>query len=225
MLRAADSWPGARLTEQKGTPLVHDILDRLGLLKPDKDRHLESEMDHHGFDHPSDTDEASTIQSPQRSQHEIEQSSMQRSLEPSASPQSVGSQQQDCSMASESEPRVATWHSQPTQPHSYPFAPSELPREFVLRPPPRMTASLPDTSPPSQNAGATMWAAINGPESWWHEHSQLSQDTSLSRVGFIPELPAVLMADDVSPSMALTLHDQNSYLTDPGVYACDLDME
>ncbi|THW40421.1 hypothetical protein D6D21_06844 [Aureobasidium pullulans] len=33
MLLAAKAWPGTQLPEHKGNPLVHDVLDRLGLLE------------------------------------------------------------------------------------------------------------------------------------------------------------------------------------------------
>ncbi|KAH0009517.1 hypothetical protein KCU78_g10692, partial [Aureobasidium melanogenum] len=36
LLLATNSWPGKKLPERKGNPLVHDLLDRLGLLETGK---------------------------------------------------------------------------------------------------------------------------------------------------------------------------------------------
>ncbi|KAG9797217.1 hypothetical protein KCU80_g596, partial [Aureobasidium melanogenum] len=44
MLLTANSWPGSRLPESKGNPLVHDILDRLGILDPENDKGIEMEI-------------------------------------------------------------------------------------------------------------------------------------------------------------------------------------
>ncbi|CAD0107156.1 unnamed protein product [Aureobasidium uvarum] len=70
MLRAANSWPGAELQEYKGNPPVHDILDRLGLLDAVTDKKLDVEMEIDYSDgNQSNTDEASTVGSPQHAQN------------------------------------------------------------------------------------------------------------------------------------------------------------
>jgi hypothetical protein len=74
MLLAANSWPGSQLTEYKGNPLVHDILDRLGLLEYEKDQELDLDMEDHDSDHQSNSDEASTTESPHGSQRETGES-------------------------------------------------------------------------------------------------------------------------------------------------------
>ncbi|THX28686.1 hypothetical protein D6D12_04653 [Aureobasidium pullulans] len=55
MLLAAKAWPGTQLPEHKGNPLVHDVLDRLGLLE-----HRDGQdIDFDSHDHETNTQHSS----------------------------------------------------------------------------------------------------------------------------------------------------------------------
>ncbi|CAC9895054.1 unnamed protein product [Aureobasidium pullulans] len=55
MLLAAKAWPGTQLPEHKGNPLVHDVLDRLGLLEHKDDQ----DIDFDSHDHETHTQHSS----------------------------------------------------------------------------------------------------------------------------------------------------------------------
>ncbi|CAC9891916.1 unnamed protein product, partial [Aureobasidium pullulans] len=74
MLLATNSWPGKRLPERKGNPLVHDLLDRLDLLEPGTEEQITMDVDENEDE--SDTSQdvtspASTIRSSERLQNDI----------------------------------------------------------------------------------------------------------------------------------------------------------
>lgn len=50
MLLAAKAWPGTQLPEHKGNPLVHDVLDRLGLLEHIDDQDIDFDSNEHEID-------------------------------------------------------------------------------------------------------------------------------------------------------------------------------
>ncbi|TIA20528.1 hypothetical protein D6C81_04178 [Aureobasidium pullulans] len=50
MLLAAKAWPGTQLPEHKGNPLVHDVMDRLGLLEHKDDQDIDFGSDEHEID-------------------------------------------------------------------------------------------------------------------------------------------------------------------------------
>ncbi|TIA57933.1 hypothetical protein D6C77_05859 [Aureobasidium pullulans] len=50
MLLAAKAWPGTQLPEHKGNPLVHDVLDGLGLLEHKDGQDIDFGSDEHGID-------------------------------------------------------------------------------------------------------------------------------------------------------------------------------
>ncbi|THX81573.1 hypothetical protein D6D04_03999 [Aureobasidium pullulans] len=50
MLLAAKAWPGTQLPEHKGNPLVHDVLDGLGLLEHKDGQDIDFGSDEHEID-------------------------------------------------------------------------------------------------------------------------------------------------------------------------------
>lgn len=226
MLLAADSWPGSRLAEQKGNPLVHDILDRLGLLDHDetRDMELELDMDRYDSDHELSSDEASTFDSPQESQRGTETSPKSHSQELSASPPSLGPQQQSFLKADNLEPEVDSWNLQPSRSHLNHFIslPIQFQTEFLLESPPSVTPLFPGTLSSAQSVEATDWTAVNYPATCWQGASQTLQARPFSSNSLMPALPAPHMA--AGNPVNIASYYPRSFLVDPGVYASDFDV-
>lgn len=224
MLLAANSWPGARLTEQQGKALVHDILDRLGLLDPKEDTEILSEMDGDNSDHPSSPDEVSSVASSPRSRSEIGQVSGPPCGGSPASPQDFAPQQNILPESNGPRPSLDTWKSQPIRPDFQPHLPIKLSSDFELKPPPKMIAALSSTSPPTESVGATAWDVFDCLTYWWEDDVQTLAETSFPNIGLTSADPSQQMATNMIDPSAIAIHDQNAYLTDPGIYACDFDV-
>jgi hypothetical protein len=234
MLLAANSWPGSQLTEHKGNPLVHDILDRLGLLEHEKDQELDLDMEDHDSDHQSNSDEASTIESPHGSQRETEESLKSCSTHTSPSSPCTNHQQNLSPKPDELGLGVDSWHLQPTQSQSYPFMSlqTQLPAEVLSKAHPRMITSFSSTSPMAQSAeattwnattrNATTWNATDYSATWWYGDFRTIQETPYSSLDSIPAVYATHMTTGDHTTSA-PCH-QGSFLVDPGVYASDFDV-
>jgi hypothetical protein len=219
MLLAADSWPGAQLIEREGNPPVHDILDRLGLLKFEHDDGVELDVDSDNSDRLSSVKEIAG--SPQRLQHETESPPNSCSRDTPASPQRVNLQQHISSQVRDSNPRVDSLNSQTMQSRSNLHQSLELPAEFTLKPPARMTAALPSTNPPDQILQATDWSAIDCMSPWWQDVPGPLQEPSYSDLNLTQAMPTAYSVTDVFNPES---QSRNPYLTDPGVYMCDYDV-
>ncbi|KAI4722491.1 hypothetical protein E4T48_01403 [Aureobasidium sp. EXF-10727] len=228
MLRASNSWPGSQLSEYKGNPRVHDILDRLGLLGPvgDDDPDLEMTADGTEVDG-CNTDEASHSGSPARSQRESEISSRSPSEQSSASPHRVPSMQQGTSSKSDMQHDIHTWQPSPMQSQLHPFRPIAQPlsADFVLRTPPKMRSSLGRTLSTAQAVEAASWGTIDYLAPWWQEASQTFQPQPPLNITIATTAPGLNPTTVTSESAMSAVDDPSSYLVDPGVYACDFDME
>ena len=226
MLLAADSWPGSPLAEQKGNPLVHDILESLGLLEHDETRDMEMEldMDKHDSDHEPSSDEASTFDSSQESQRGTETSPESHSQGLSASPPPLDPQQQFFLRADNPEPEVDLWKFQPRQSQLNPFSslPMQLQTEFSLESPPSVTSLFPGTSSTAQSVEATTWTAVDYPATCWQGAPQTLQARPFSSNSLMPALPAPPMA--AGNPMNIASYYPRSFLVDPGVYASDFDV-
>lgn len=224
MLLAANSWPGPQLAEHKGNPLVHEILERLGLLEHEKDIDFELEAGEYDHDHQPSSDEALTVDSPHVSQRGTEQSPEPQSPEPSACPSRLAHRECPFTEADDTI-NFNAWHTRPMHSHfdQFAFLPSQLPPEFSLEPPPRMVQSLSSTSQSTHSVDATDWTAVDCTSAWWQDVSRTVQARSCSSVGSIPALFATHMAvgNDSNPAS----YARNSFLVDPGVYASDFDVE
>jgi hypothetical protein len=219
MLLAANSWPGSQLTEHKGNPLVHDILDRLGLLEHENDQELDLDMEDHDSDQQSNSDEASTIESPHGSQRETEESPKSCSIHTSPSPLCTNPPKPD-----ELGLSVDSWHLQPTPSQYRPFMSlqTQLPTEVLSKPHPRMITSLSSTSPMAQSVEATTWNATDYSATWWYDNFGIIQETPYSSLDL---LPAVYTANMTTGDHATSVScHQSSFLVDPGVYASDFDV-
>ncbi|CAD0094286.1 unnamed protein product, partial [Aureobasidium mustum] len=136
MLLATDSWPGPKLLERKGNPLVHDILDRLGLLEiKSKEHFMMDDLEDEGESDTSQnyTSPAPTTGSPERSQHDIQISAEPRSGNLSILPQRSTSHQRLWSDDSASGLNAQSWQCPP-----HPFSSLTLPTDFALKPPSKM---------------------------------------------------------------------------------------
>jgi hypothetical protein len=224
MLLAANSWPGSQLTEHKGNPLVHDILDRLGLLEYEKDQELDLDMEDHDSDHQSNSDEASTTESPHGSQRETGESPKSCSIHTSPSPPCTNHQQHLSPKPDELGLGVDSWHLQPTQSQYCPFMSlqTQLPAEFLSKPHPRMITSLSSTSPMAQSVEATTWNATDYSATWWYGDFGIMQETPYSSLDLIPAVYTTHMTTGDHATSA-PCH-QGSFLVDPGVYASDFDV-
>lgn len=225
MLLATNSWPGEKLPECKGNPLVHDILNRLGLLETGKKQQvlmdLDEDEDESDTSH-NDASPASTTGSPERPPHDLHIPTEPRPGDLSASPQRSTSQQQLCSDGSSNR-----LNAQPLQCRPYPLSSFALPlpTDFALKPPPKMTLSFPDNSPPAQNVGTTTsWSGIDCSEAWWQRSPQTTRHVSSSSSGFASGSSANRTADTSGSEVPAT-HNPDLYLVDPGVYFCDFDLD
>jgi hypothetical protein len=226
MLLAADSWPGSRMAEQKGNPLVHDILDRLGLLDHDetRDMKMELDMDKYDSDHEPSSDEASTFDSSQESQRGTESSPKSHPQELSASPPPLDPQQQFFLKAGNPDPELDLWNLQPRRSHLNHFSslPIQLQTEFMLESPPSVTPLFPGTSSTAQSVEATDWTAVDYPAICWQGASQTLQARPFPSNSPMPALPAPPMA--AGNPMNIASYYPRSFLVDPGVYASDFDL-
>ena len=110
------SWPGTRLPERRGNPLVHDLLDRLGLLEPGTKEQIMMDMDEN--EDASDTSQdvtslASTMRSPERLQNVIHNGTEPRSEDFSTLSPCSTLQQQLCSDGSANRLTAQPWQYQP----------------------------------------------------------------------------------------------------------------
>ncbi|KAK6005383.1 hypothetical protein QM012_008162 [Aureobasidium pullulans] len=227
MLLAADSWPGSRLPESKGNPFVHDVLDRLGLLDAENDRDIETEISTDGDisdEQPTTTDDAKTIGVPESLHPNHEMVSQLNPGQSSTLPDFTTFEPQQLADACDTRKTSRPWqHQLQSQPHSFSSFPQPLSTDFVLRPPPRMTASLPTTLPSAQNLEVQDWDAANLLEPWWQQGPQ----TLLPSANIEPpsEMPNVNTTADTNALGISVNCGLNSYLVDPGVYACDFDVD
>lgn len=218
MLLAANSWPGSRLPENKGTPSIHDILDRLGLLESQSDRGSEMGMEiSMDRDVSDNTDEASTVGSSESPQQSPELMSQSCSGHSHASPNCASFQSQ----------LLTSWQPQPVQlqSHSLSSIPQPLSTSFASEPTLEMNATLPNALPSTEGLQGTTWDAVDYFAPWWPETPQNPQGFSLASVGSVPEIPDINMPVDTNVSETPTTCDSSSYLVDPGVYACDFDVD
>jgi hypothetical protein len=229
MLLTANSWPGSPLEEHKGNPLVHDILDRLGLLEYENDQELDLDMNDHDSDHQSNSDEASTIESAHVSQLETEESPKSRYIHSSASPLCTDYQQHLFSKPDELELglslSVDSWHLQPTQSQYCPLpsTQTQLPAEVLLKPHARTITSLSSPPPIAQSVEGMTWNPVDYSTTWWYGDPEIIQEEPYSSIDSIPAVYAIHMP--VNNSTAIVPCHQGSLLVDPGVYASDFDVE
>lgn len=208
LLLSANSWPGPKLPEHNGNPLIHDILTTLGLLEPDQDTNFDFH-DHRSEDlqHQSVTDEASAAGSPDTFQTSEVPSSgelpmsrevpSQREIQPSREiqrPREIRpSMEMQSSMdASESKEDQTDYSSTSPQHSEFAQTSSEtldpkpdgywnlqpLPTDFQLKPPPKMAGMLQSTSPPFSNIEAMSWDTIDHLVPWGYDGTQSLQQTS-----------------------------------------------
>jgi hypothetical protein len=226
MLLAADLWPGSRLAEQQGNPLVHDILDHLGLLDHDGNRDMEMEldMDKHDSNHEPSSDEASTVDSSQESQRGIEKSPNLHSQEHYTSPSRLDPQQQLFLEADNPDPDVDTWNLRPRRSHINHFSPLPVQRQtdFMLESPLSVAPWFPGTSSTAQSVETTDRTALDSSTTWWQDASQSLQTTPLTSNGLMPALCAPHMV--AGNPMNVASYYPRSFLVDPGVYASDFDV-
>jgi hypothetical protein len=224
MLLAANSWPGPQLTEHKGNPLAHDILDRLGLLEHEKTRISDLELCGYSSDHQSTSDVASTIDSPYHSTREMEQSQKPRPVDSASPPRTTLQQQHLRPQINDLGPNVDTWRPQSTQCHLFPAPsiPSPLPTGSNPEPYPRTTIPLSSTIRITPSVEATNWSAMDYSAAWWYGDFPTTHET--------PHLSVNPMTVDFTPNTALggsissTTRDQGSFLVDPGTHASDFDV-
>ncbi|KAG9666106.1 hypothetical protein KCV03_g10290, partial [Aureobasidium melanogenum] len=223
MLLATNSWPGKRLPERKGNPLVHDLLDRLGLLEPGTKEQIMMDVDENEDE--SDTSQdvtspASTIRSSERLQNDIHNGTESRSEDFSTLSPCSTLQQQLCSDGSANRLTAQPWQYQPQPLLSLPLP---LSTDFVLKPPSKMTAFLSDVSTPTQSVGATSWSVTECPEAWWQRKSHTIQDISSSSSGFASGAPGVDSTANTSSLEIPAAHVPDLYLRDSGAHLCDFD--
>jgi hypothetical protein len=218
------SWPGAQLVEREGNPPVHDILDRLGLLKLEHDSNVGLEIDSDDSESPSSAKETSTVESPQRLQHETNPLPNPSSRDVPALPQRVDSQQHVPHQISDSSLKIDSLVSQKMQSRTEPHQSLGLPAGFMLKPPARMTAVLPSTNPPDQRVEATDWSTIGCMSPWWQDGPKILQEPSYSDLDFTQAVLTAYTANDEVNPVTFVPYSQNPYLTDPGVYMCDYDV-
>jgi hypothetical protein len=196
MLLAANSWPGPQLTEHKGNPLAHDILDRLGLLEHEKTRISDLELSGYSSDHQSTSDTASTINSPDRMTRGMEQSPKSRPMDSTSTPR-ASLQQHLSPQANDLGSNVDTWRPQSTQSHVFPapFIPSPLPTASDPEPYLGTTIPLLNTILIAQGVEATNWSAMEYSAAWWYGNFPTTHET--------PHLSISPTTVDFTPNTAL----------------------
>ncbi|KAI4738534.1 hypothetical protein E4T50_11005 [Aureobasidium sp. EXF-12298] len=215
----------SQLAEQKGNPLVHDILERLGLLDHDgtRDMRMELDMDKYDSDHEPSSDKASTTNSSQESQRGTETSPKPHYQEHSASPP-LDPQQQFLLEADNPDHNVDLWNLQPRRSDINHFSPLPIQHqtELMLESPPSLEPWFPGVSSTAHSVEATDWTAVDSSATWWQGASQTPQTTPLSSDSSMPALSAPHMA--AGNAMKVATYYPRSFLVDPGVYASDFDV-
>ncbi|KAH0338783.1 hypothetical protein KCU81_g7519, partial [Aureobasidium melanogenum] len=213
MLLAANAWPGTRLPESQGNPFIHDILNRLGLLDPESDRSMEMELGIDGDisdEQRTDTDEASISGSPESSQQSFAIASQPCFGSSSALPNCTSFQPQLVSSACDTQMAIHPWQPQSVQlqPHQFSSFPQPLANDFPSRP---------------EGMEIADWDRFNFSQPWWQQNPQTLEAISPANVGSVLEISDINTAADTNDLKTLTTSD--SYLVDPGVYACDFDVD
>lgn len=213
MLLAANAWPGTRLPESKGNPSIHDILDRLGLLEPENYRGMEMEL---GIDEDmcdeqrTDTDEASIDGSPESSQQAFEPLSQPHSGSTSTLPNCTTFQSQLLPSACDTLMAIHPGPLQSVQSQSHPLLSDSKPltNDIVSRPEGMVTAD---------------WDRFNFPEPWWQQTPQVLGAVPSANVESVLGVSDIITAANTDAPKGPATCD--SYLVDPGVYACDFDVD
>lgn len=213
MLLAANAWPGTRLPESNGNPSIHDILDRLGLLDPENDRGMEMEL---GIDgHISDEqrfeiDEISIGGSPESSQQGFELSSQPYSGPSSAPPNCTTLQPHLLSSDRNTQMAIHPWQLQAVQSQSHPV---------VLNSQPLTN----DVASRLEVIKTAEWGEFDLPQPWRQQYSHTLEaipSTSVGSVLGVSDINTAAISDALK-----TLATCGSYLVDPGIYACDFDVD
>ncbi|KAI5196573.1 hypothetical protein E4T39_07734 [Aureobasidium subglaciale] len=212
MLVAADAWPGNVLPETKGHPIVHDMLERLGLLRSND---MELEINDHDSDGGSTEGSLESIQQKTKPCPTVP---IRRTFAPPRLGDTVRPATTDVPNLELGgwQPRIQS-QSWSLPSHSLPSGPV-----FTLRPPPKMLSSLPVTSAPREPIDPIDWSATGYMPLWSQGNLQRRvSDTMASSAVCTAQANACLATAGLMNS---TTYPVNPYLVDPGKYMCDFDV-
>lgn len=232
MLLAAKAWPGTQLPEHKGNPLVHDVMDRLGLLEHKDDQDIDFGSDEHEIDtQHSSAEEILPMEHPKHDHDAVQASPIPPAAHAEESPRSrLQLEQSSLSQLSEDESNldraIGPCNPQPLQYNPLPgsFELRTAQSDFLSRPPSKMAGSLPNNLPTSGSVAATIWQDHYYPPSCWPGNQQHSQSTAYLDFKSGTAVPAILLISNTSDPFGPAAYHHSPYLVDPGQHGCDFDV-
>ena len=164
MLLAAKAWPGTQLPEHKGNPLVHDVLDGLGLLEHKDGQDIDFGSDERKIDTQySSAEEDLPMEHPKHDHDAVQASPIPPAVHTEESQRSR-LQLEQCMLSqfpeneSNLDRAIGPCNPQPLQYNPLPgsFVLRTAQPDFLSRPPSKMAVSLPSNPAPPRSVAATI---------------------------------------------------------------------